>query len=84
MSAFDDLESRWRDLQAAEHEQSRLSGEGYRELSRIVAELMGESTGPVGVSPDVIAKAAVDRLERPDLEAIVADWLEGRGNVGSL
>ena len=64
-------------------EHSYLSAEGYARLYGIVAGLIDASPEGLAYNDDVAA-AAVQRLELCDLEAIVMDWLEGRGNEGLL
>jgi hypothetical protein len=76
-------ENRVEDLRATNREHSYLSAEGYARLYGIVAGLIDASPEGLAYNDDVAA-AAVQRLELCDLEAIVMDWLEGRGNEGLL
>jgi hypothetical protein len=68
---------------AANGEHSYLSADGYARLYRIVERLIDASPEQLAYN-DEVAAAAVQGLAPTDLQAIVQDWLEGRGNAGVL
>ena len=84
---FDELVNRLSDIQASEREHSYVSAATYRtlgELATFAIEAARARHGDSAASTRDVARLAVERLPRKELEAIVRDWLESRGNLGPL
>ena len=76
-----------RDITAADREFSHVSGEAYRKLGEIVVALLqatAQASEEVYVGTAEIAQVAIEELTPDEIEGIIQDWLEGRGNIGTL